>query len=248
MKRETLESPEALGPRGPIVPNWQAPAYPDHRVLSGWGCRLEPLSSDRHAADLFKAFRADTEHSTWHYLSIGPFEDEASLREWIDSKADSRDPLFYAIIDEASGRALGFASYLRIDPTAGTIEVGWLTYSPAMKQTRLATAAMALLMAHAFALGYRRYEWKCNALNAPSRRAAARLGFSYEGTFRQARVDRGRSRDTAWFSIIDGEWPAIQQAFQTWLAADNFDADGRQRQSLSQLTAPHIVARFPGDA
>lgn len=156
---------------------------------------------------------------------------------WLQQSAAKADPQFYAIVDEASGKALGLASYLRIDPQAGSIEVGWLHFSPALQQSRLATAAMALMMGNAFALGYRRYEWKCNALNWPSRKAALRLGFSYEGTFRQARVDKGHNRDTAWFSVIDGEWPALKTAFERWLTEDNFDEQGRQRLRLSELTA-----------
>ena len=155
---------------------------------------------------------------------------------WLRGVAAKADPQFYAIVDERSGRALGLASYLRIDPAAGSVEVGWLHFSPALQQSRLATAAMALMMANAFALGYRRYEWKCNALNKPSWRAALRLGFSYEGTFRQNRVDKGRSRDTAWFSVIDSEWPALQACFARWLAEENFDEAGRQRLRLSDLT------------
>ena len=173
----------------------------------------------------------------WTYFTSGPFEDEAAMLAWLRGVAAKVDPQFYAIVDAGSGRALGLASYLRIDPAAGSVEVGWLHFSPALQQSRLATAAMALMMANAFALGYRRYEWKCNALNRPSWQAALRLGFCYEGTFRQARVDKGHSRDTAWFSVIDGEWPALKGCFERWLADANFDEQGRQRLRLSELTA-----------
>ena len=155
---------------------------------------------------------------------------------WLRECAAKTDPQFYTIFDEHGEQPLGLASYLRIDPLAGSIEVGWLHFSPALQRSRLATAAMALMMANAFALGYRRYEWKCNALNKPSWQAALRLGFSYEGTFRQSRVDKGRTRDTAWFSVIDCEWPALQDCFARWLASDNFDERGRQRLRLSELT------------
>lgn len=155
---------------------------------------------------------------------------------WLRECAAKTDPQFYTIFDEHGELPLGLASYLRIDPQAGSIEVGWLHFSPALQRSRLATAAMALMMTNAFALGYRRYEWKCNALNKPSWQAALRLGFSYEGTFRQNRVDKGRTRDTAWFSVIDSEWPALQDCFARWLAPDNFDEHGRQRLRLSELT------------
>lgn len=223
-------------PIGTPVPDWRGAEFPPHRELSGWGCRLAPLDPARHCGALWQAFAADS-GAMWTYLTSGPFENEAAMLAWLQQSAVKADPQFYAILDEASGKALGLASYLRIDPQAGSIEVGWLHFSPALQQSRLATAAMALMMDNAFALGYRRYEWKCNALNWPSRKAALRLGFSYEGTFRQARVDKGHSRDTAWFSVIDGEWPALKTAFERWLAEDNFDGQGRQRLRLSELTA-----------
>jgi RimJ/RimL family protein N-acetyltransferase len=150
----------------------------------------------------------------------------------VEARQDSADPLFFAVVDAASGRAAGVASYLRIDPVNGVIEVGHLAFAPQLQRTRVATEAMYLMMKHAFSLGYRRYEWKCDALNAPSRRAAERLGFTFEGVFRQAIVYKGRSRDTAWFSVIDSEWPVLETAFLAWLDPDNFDADGRQRRSL----------------
>jgi RimJ/RimL family protein N-acetyltransferase len=161
----------------------------------------------------------------------------------VRSVAGKDDPQFHAIVDRATGQAVGVASYLRIDPAAGSIEVGHINYSPLLQRTVAATETMYLMMRRAFELGYRRYEWKCNALNAPSRGAAQRLGFSYEGVFRQARVDKGRNRDTAWYAMIDTEWPALDQAFRRWLDPANFDEQGRQRTSLSELTAPVLVAR-----
>jgi RimJ/RimL family protein N-acetyltransferase len=174
----------------------------------------------------------------WTYLSCGPFSTLTDFREWMETTAGSRDPLFFAIVDAARERAVGIASYLRIMPGSGSIEVGYLAYSPLLQRTPAATEAIYLLMERAFALGYRRFEWKCDALNAPSRSAAQRLGFSYEGLFRQATVYKGRSRDTAWYSVIDGEWPALREAFRRWLAPENFDADGAQRLRLSDLTRP----------
>ena len=171
-------------------------------------------------------------------MSYGPFASLDAYRDWMHGVCARDDPLFHAIIDAASGKAVGVASYLRIDPAAGSIEVGHLLYSPLLQRTRAATEAMYLMMKRAFDLGYRRYEWKCDALNAPSRAAAQRLGFSYEGVFRQATVYKGRNRDTAWLSVIDREWPELEQAYTRWLAPANFDADGKQRLRLADLTAP----------
>lgn len=222
-------------PVGAPLPDWRGAEFPPRRTLNGWGCRLEPLDPERHGPGLWQAFRADS-GAMWTYLTTGPYATEADMLVWLRECAAKIDPQFYTIFDEDGEQPLGLASYLRIDPLAGSIEVGWLHFSPALQRSRLATAAMALMMANAFALGYRRYEWKCNALNKPSWQAALRLGFSYEGTFRQNRVDKGRTRDTAWFSVIDSEWPALQACFARWLAPDNFDERGRQRLRLSELT------------
>ncbi|WP_421145467.1 GNAT family N-acetyltransferase [Aeromonas dhakensis] len=222
-------------PVGAPLPDWRGAEFPPRRTLNGWGCRLEPLEPERHGPGLWQAFSADN-GAMWTYLTTGPYAEEADMLVWLRECAAKTDPQFYTIFDEDGEQPLGLASYLRIDPLAGSIEVGWLHFSPALQRSRLATAAMALMMANAFALGYRRYEWKCNALNKPSWQAALRLGFSYEGTFRQSRVDKGRTRDTAWFSVIDSEWPALQACFARWLAPDNFDERGRQRLRLSELT------------
>ncbi|WP_279452201.1 GNAT family protein [Aeromonas dhakensis] len=222
-------------PVGAPLPDWRGAEFPPRRTLNGWGCRLEPLDPERHGPGLWQAFSADS-GAMWTYLTTGPYAEEADMLVWLQECAAKTDPQFYTIFDEDGEQPLGLASYLRIDPLAGSIEVGWLHFSPALQRSRLATAAMALMMANAFALGYRRYEWKCNALNKPSWQAALRLGFSYEGTFRQNRVDKGRTRDTAWFSVIDREWPALQDCFARWLAPDNFDERGRQRLRLSELT------------
>ncbi|HDX8590831.1 TPA: GNAT family N-acetyltransferase [Aeromonas dhakensis] len=222
-------------PVGAPLPDWRGAEFPPRRTLNGWGCRLEPLDPERHGPGLWQAFSADS-GAMWTYLTTGPYATEADMLVWLRECAAKTDPQFYTIFDEDGEQPLGLASYLRIDPLAGSIEVGWLHFSPALQRSRLATAAMALMMANAFALGYRRYEWKCNALNKPSWQAALRLGFSYEGTFRQNRVDKGRTRDTAWFSVIDREWPALQDCFARWLAPDNFDERGRQWLRLSELT------------
>ncbi|WP_028456276.1 GNAT family N-acetyltransferase [Chitinilyticum litopenaei] len=230
-------------PLGEPLPGWRPPPFPEPCVLEGWGCRVEPLDPAVHPAPLWRAF-AGADPDLWAYLTCGPFADENELGAHVQQIAAQRDPQFYAICPaDKPGQALGLASYLRIAPEAGSIEVGWLAFSPLLSRTPLATAAMVLLMERAFALGYRRYEWKCNVLNRPSRRAAQRLGFSYEGVFRQAAVNRGRNRDTAWYSVLDGEWPALRQAYATWLDEANFDAAGQQRQSLSVLTAPLLAAR-----
>ncbi len=221
------------------VPGWTGAERPTRMVLDGRYCRVEPLSMS-HAPDLHAAYAEDTDGAMWTYLTTGPHADLAEYAPWAAEAARSPDPLHFALLME--GRAVGTASLLRIAPAAGSIEVGWITYSPRLQQTRAATEAMYLLMRWVFEAGYRRYEWKCNALNAPSRRAAQRLGFSYEGVFRQATLARGCNRDTAWYALIDSEWPAVQAAMETWLDPANFDAEGRQKQSLSALTRPVLVA------
>lgn len=221
-------------PVGAPVPGWTPPPRPDGRVLAGRFCRLERLDPDRHGAQLFAADRLDDAGASWTYLPYGPFETPGAYRAWLEGMAPLADPFFYAVVEAGSDEAVGVASYLRVNPEAGSIEVGHIHYSPRLQRTPAATEAMALMMAHVFDdLGYRRYEWKCNALNAASRRAAERLGFTFEGIFRQMGVYKGRNRDTAWFSILDHEWPAMKAAFSQWLAPDNFDEAGRQRRALS---------------
>jgi RimJ/RimL family protein N-acetyltransferase len=224
-------------PIGPLLSGWRPPPHPPREMMNGRYCRLTPLCAAEHAAALFAAFSADRTGAMWTYLPYGPFAHEDAYRTWLASMEKATDPLFFVITDPAGARPRGLASYLRIDPDNGCIEVGHLAYSPSLQRTPAATEAMFLMMERAFALGYRRYEWKCDALNGPSRAAAVRLGFRFEGIFRQARVVRGRNRDTAWFSIIDGEWPALRAAFERWLAPENFDASGRQRQRLAEFRA-----------
>jgi RimJ/RimL family protein N-acetyltransferase len=231
------EHKNALGqPIGFPVPGWTARSRPPRTPMIGRHARVEPLDPDRHAADLHAANLTDKESRIWTYLAYGPFAELEDYRAWMKSTALGEDPLFHAVVDLATGRAAGVASYLRIDPPVGVIEVGHINYSPLLQKTRAATEAMYLMMARVFdELGYRRYEWKCDALNGPSRAAAERLGFTYEGIFRQATIYKGRNRDTAWYSITDREWPTVKRAFERWLDPANFDADGRQRQSLSAL-------------
>ena len=226
----------ALGqPIGPLVPGWSPRPRPAAAVLEGEYCRLERLA-DRHADALFAADRLDASGESWTYLPYGPFAEVGAYRDWVRRVADSEDPRFYAIVgtDPAEG-PVGVFAYLRIAPEAGSIEVGHVHYSPLLQRRRAATEAQFLLMRHAFDdLGYRRYEWKCDALNAPSRAAAERLGFRYEGTFRQATVVKGRNRDTAWYAIVDAEWPAVRERLARWLARDNFDVEGRQATALGR--------------
>jgi RimJ/RimL family protein N-acetyltransferase len=206
---------------------------PPRTAMQGQWCDVVPLDPEAHASALFHAYSHDSEGRIWTYLPAGPFADLAAYRAWMDATCLTDDPLFHTIL--VNGTPLGVASLMRIDPAHGVIEVGNINFSPALSQTRAATEAMFLLMSRAFdELGYRRYEWKCDALNEPSRRAALRLGFTYEGTFRQAITYKGRNRDTAWFSIIDSEWSRLRAGFAAWLDPANFDADGQQRHRLHQ--------------
>lgn len=225
-------------PIGFPLPGWTPPPRPPREPLEGRYCRLEPLDPGRHAAALFAANAAEQTGRSWTYLPYGPFDSLAAYLEWMNARCLGDDPLFFAIIDRADGHPAGVASYLRITPASSSIEVGHLHYAPRLQRNAAATEAMFLLMERAFGLGYRRYEWKCDALNAASRAAAQRLGLSYEGLFRQATVYKGRSRDTAWYAAIDSDWPALRKAFQTWLDPTNFDANGQQRTRLADLTRP----------
>ena len=222
-------------PIGPELPNWRAPPRPDRHLLHGRFCRVEPLDVGRHARQLYNANALDPDGRLWTYLFSGPFAGFEEYRGWLEPKPASDDPLFFAFVDRARDQAVGIGSFLRIEPAHGVIEVGHLAFSPLMQRTPVATEAMYLMMREAFELGYRRYEWKCDTLNAASRRAAERLGFTFEGIFRQAIVYKGRNRDTAWYSIIDREWPALDAAFRAWLDPANFDAAGRQRRSLAEF-------------
>ncbi|AOJ66032.1 GCN5 family acetyltransferase [Burkholderia ubonensis] len=231
-------------PVGQPLPDWSARPRPQPVTLHGRHCRIEPLDAERHAADLYAAYASAPDGRNWTYLAHGPYADEAGYRAYAHTAAASTDPMHFAVIDVASGRAVGTLALMRIDPANGVIEVGSVTFSPALQRTPISTEAQYLLMRHVFdTLGYRRYEWKCDSLNAPSRKAAERLGFRYEGTFRQALVYKGRNRDTAWYSIVDGEWPALAAAFDAWLSPANFDGEGAQRASLAAIRHAQANAR-----
>jgi RimJ/RimL family protein N-acetyltransferase len=199
---------------------------------------LAPLDPQAHGDALYEGGSGEGGDRLWQYLFEGPFADRATFDLHLQRIATSEDPMFFAIVDNASGKAIGYASYMRIEPVHRVIEVGSILYTPRLQQTTLATEAMYLMARHVFEdLGYRRYEWKCNALNAPSRRAALRFGFTFEGIFRQHMIVKGRNRDTAWFSMLDSEWPARKENFERWLDPSNFGADGRQKVALSTLNA-----------
>ncbi|HXP77982.1 MAG TPA: GNAT family protein [Stellaceae bacterium] len=224
-------------PIGFPLPGWSARPRPPRTAMEGRLCRVEPIDADRHATDLHAANLEDKEGRNWTYLPYGPFERLDDYRDWMRKACLGDDPLFHTVVDQKTGRAVGVASYLRIDPAPGVIEVGHINYAPPLQRTVAATETMFLMMRRVFdELGYRRYEWKCDALNAPSRAAALRLGFQFEGIFRQATVYKSRNRDTAWYAIIDRDWPALKARYERWLDPTNFDASGRQRQSLSAAT------------
>jgi RimJ/RimL family protein N-acetyltransferase len=223
-------------PIGFPVPGWNGLNLPPRTSMVGQYCRLEILDVNAHAQELYDAYVADSEDRIWTYLPYGPFADFGAFQSWMANTCTGDDPLFYTIFDLNTGRAVGVASYLRINPNSGSIEVGHINFGPAMQRTPLATEAMYLMMARAFdELNYRRYEWKCDSLNARSCRAAGRLGLTFEGIFRQCTIYKDRNRDTAWYSILDTEWPATKAAFQAWLSADNFSDEGNQRQTLADL-------------
>lgn len=223
-------------PVGEPLPNWTPPPRPPRKAMEGRTCRLEPLDPEVHAAALYAEFALDPEGRNWTYLPYGPFESLEAYCSWMKETCLGDDPLFFAIVNRTSGKALGMASYLRIMPESGSIEVGHVLYTERLKRSAGATEAMYLMMENVFALGHRRYEWKCDALNAASRAAAQRYGFSYEGIFRQATVCKGRNRDTAWYAVTDGDWPRLREAYRKWLEPANFDEQGRQRTRLSELT------------
>jgi RimJ/RimL family protein N-acetyltransferase len=231
----------ASQPIGPLVDARPA-KRPERITLKGQWIRLAPLDAEKHADALFEGANGGDKDRVWTYLFDGPYTDPAAFKASIAAKAQSADPLFFAIVDNTTGAAVGYQTFLRIEPTHRVIEVGNILYTPALQRTAGATEAQYLFARYVFDdLGYRRYEWKCNALNAPSKRAAERFGFTFEGIFRQHMIVKGRNRDTAWFAMLDNEWPARKAAYERWLKPDNFDAAGRQKVSLSDLmprTAP----------
>jgi RimJ/RimL family protein N-acetyltransferase len=217
-----------------ILMDWKPRLLPQREPMQGRTVTLEPLDASRHAAALWNAVQGHDE--VWQWLFDGPYATEADFTAAIARKQTDANQLFYAIIPTETGNAAGYASYLRMEPAHGVIEVGNILLSPSLQRTTAATEAMYLLACHVFDdLGYRRYEWKCNALNAPSRRAAQRLGFTFEGIFRQHMVIKDRNRDTAWFSMLNQEWSTRKQAFESWLSPANFDGDGNQIRPLSAV-------------
>lgn len=226
-RTNALDQPVGL----PVRAVFPRPA-PPLAAMQGRFCRVVPLNAEEHAPGLFRAFAADANGHNWTYLPYGPFVDQAEFGAWLQASCAGKDPQFHTVLDP-EGHPVGMASYLRIDRAAGSVEVGHIHFSPLMQRTAIATETMFLMMRRVFDdLGYRRYEWKCDALNRPSRSAAERLGFTFEGVFRQATHYKGRNRDTAWFSIIDPEWPRIRKAFEDWLSPSNFDDAGHQRKPL----------------
>ena len=223
-------------PQQPLL-DWQPVPAPAHESLDGQYVRLEPLDPARHGDDLWQALQGpESDPALWDYLPYGPFSERAAFDSWLSGHAASRDPLFFSVVDLYQRRVVGLLSYLRIAPKDGCIEIGHIAFGRAMQRSPASTEAVYLLAKLALGtLGYRRLEWKCNAANVRSMRAAERLGFRYEGLFRQHMVVKGRNRDTAWFSILDSEWPACNAAFERWLAADNFSVDGQQTQRQEEL-------------
>ena len=223
-------------PIGFPVEDWQARPRPPTSIMTGRYCRVEPMDVRAHAEALYQAYGNDQDQRNWTYLPYGPFDEFTDFKTWLDSNCCNEDPLFHSVIDLTTGRAVGMASYLRIEPNVGVIEVGHIHFSPLMQRTPIATETMYLMMERVFdELGYRRYEWKCDSLNAPSCAAAKRLGFKFEGIFRQLTMYKNRNRDTAWYAIIDSEWPALKKAFEAWLEPINFDENDQQQASLSSL-------------
>jgi RimJ/RimL family protein N-acetyltransferase/GNAT superfamily N-acetyltransferase len=221
--------------------SWTPRPRPERRVLEGHYVRLEPLDPARHGDDLFAAGSGPEAERLWRYLFEEPYRDRASFQAWLDKFSASEDPLFFAAVDRETGKAEGRLSLMRIDAPNGVVETGNILFGPRLAQSRAATEAIYLQAAYVFdALGYRRFEWKCNDLNEPSKRAAHRFGFTFEGVFRQHMIVKGRNRDTAWFAMLDTDWPARKAAFERWLAPENFDAAGRQRASLRDLNASSL--------
>jgi RimJ/RimL family protein N-acetyltransferase len=220
-------------PVGFPLDNWQPRPFPQSLSFQGRTCCLVPFDAGQHAAALYDAYAQAADGRDWTWMFAGPFASEADYLTLAQQMMQSRDPLHFTVIDGKNGKPVGTLALMRIVPEHGVMEVGHVAFSPLLQRTVMATEAHYLLMRYAFDdLGYRRYEWKCDSCNQPSRRAALRLGFQFEGTFRQAMVYKGRSRDTSWFSVIDSDWPRVKQGFERWLAEDNFTAEGAQREKL----------------
>jgi RimJ/RimL family protein N-acetyltransferase len=223
----TLIGPHVVG---------EASKQPARTRMDGVYVLVESLDPARHSDALWQGSGGAANQALWRYMHSGPFDDRAAFDAYLESKAASEDPMYFAFVDRATGRAAGHAAYMRIDTCQRVIEVGAIVYTPEFQKTRAATEAMYLMARHVFEeLGYRRYEWKCNVLNDGSQCAARRLGFAFEGVFRQHMIVKGRSRDTAWYAMLDSEWPARKREFERWLAAENFDDAGRQKTRLRHV-------------
>ena len=223
-------------PTGETIPNWTSRQFPPHTKMEGQYCSIDILDIEEHAENLFNAFTKDINNNDWIYLPYGPFETQKEFEEWLQKECTGNDPLFHTIIDRNNNKPVGMASYLRINPNDGVIEVGHIHYSTLMKKKIIGTEVMYLMMKRVFdELEYRRYEWKCNALNTRSCDAAHRLGFKFEGIFKQHMISKGHNRDTAWFAILDKDWPQVKTNFEKWLDKNNFNEDGIQKVSLSSL-------------
>ena len=225
---------KTIRPVGPQVDGWVERSRPVRTAKEGIHTRLEPLDVAAHGASLWRA--VDGHDAVWTYLAYGPFPNEATFLDWLKGRAELADPLYFAVVDKATGRALGCITLMEQRPAVGVIEVGHIFFSPELQKTPIATEAIALAGRHVFdELGYRRFEWKCDSLNAPSRAAALRFGFAFEGIFRKHLIVKGRNRDTAWFAMTDDDWPKIGAAFDAWLAPANFDGGGLQRRRLAEI-------------
>ncbi len=223
--------------------DWTPARVPERKPLVGKTVRLEPLDPAVHGQRLFTASHdGGAAEPLFRYLPYGPFAGFEDFKSWLDERAASTDPYFVCVVDGVTGAPQGMAAFMRMAPEHGVIEIGHIWFSPPLQRTRQATEAIYLMARHSFDdLGYRRLEWKCDALNEPSRRAAQRFGFTFEGVFRQHMVVKERNRDSAWFSILDGEWPVIRSAFEAWLAPENFDEKGVQRRSLAEIRAAAVL-------
>ena len=227
-------------PIGFPVSDWKECALPPRTAMSGKWCLVEILDTEKHAEELFAAYVKKRNDQDWTYLPYGPFDCFDDYQEWLKTTCSGDDPLFHVIVEKKSQKAIGVASFLRMNPDIGVMEVGHIHFSPVLQKTPHATEAMFLMMNRVFdELGYRRYEWKCDALNTRSIKAAERLGFKFEGIFRQATMYKNRNRDTTWFSIIDKDWPQLKKSFQLWLNPENFDPDGQQKLSLTEIRNNH---------
>ena len=223
-------------PIGDALDDWKTALYPPNNLFEGRYCRIEPINIEKHASDLYTAYSQDKDDRMWTYMTYGPFRTVDSVENWLDSASQTKDPLFFTLVEKKSGKAIGLASYMRIKPEHGVIEVGGISFSPLLQKTVIATETMYLMMKRAFEeLGYRRYEWKCDSLNAASCRAALRFGFAFDGIFKQHIIYRGRNRDTAWYSILDSDWPGLRTAYEKWLDPENFDSNGQQKLKLADL-------------